>query len=131
MALKESYAPIFDDPFLLLQASKTAIPGAAAASQEEGTSLVSHIAGALPDKLDLLAIRSQLEESDPFAMVALQEAERLNGLVDFLRSNLGQLEAAIAGDAPLTVCGFGGRLTELVEHGAYRDQYNILGTSLS
>lgn len=73
--------------------------------RDDGSLVPSAILSSLPEKIDLSAIRSQLEETDPFSMVSLQESERLNQLLDFITANLKELESALAGNIRMTVCG--------------------------
>jgi len=66
--------------------------------------VISSYLGAMPGNLDMIEIRSRLKPDDytPFIIVSLQEADRVNGLLDQLRSSMLELELGISGALNIT-----------------------------
>lgn len=68
------------------------------------TPLITSYLSSLPTNLDMIDIRGRLKEEDytPFIIVSLQEADRVNGLLDQIRSSLLELELGISGALNVT-----------------------------
>ncbi|CAE8665977.1 unnamed protein product [Polarella glacialis] len=66
--------------------------------------VITSYLGAMPVNLDMIEIRSRLKPDDytPFIIVSFQEADRVNGLLDQLRSSMLELELGISGALNIT-----------------------------
>ncbi|CAE7754278.1 ODA11 [Symbiodinium sp. CCMP2592] len=66
--------------------------------------IITNYLGKLPTNLDMIDIRGRLKEEDytPFVMVSLQEADRVNGLLDQIRGSMLELELGISGALNVT-----------------------------
>lgn len=49
----------------------------------------------LPDEFNLVELRARLDERNPYAVVALQEAERMNNLLREIRQSLKELDGGL------------------------------------
>jgi len=78
--------------------------GGGASDISASTPLITSYLAALPTNLDMIDIRGRLKEEDytPFIIVSLQEADRVNGLLDQIRSSLLELELGISGALNVT-----------------------------
>eukprot|EP00913_Durusdinium_trenchii_P012992 g12198.t1 len=78
--------------------------GGGSADISASTPLITSYLTALPTNLDMIDIRGRLKEEDytPFIIVSLQEADRVNALLDQIRSSLLELELGISGALNVT-----------------------------
>uniref|UniRef100_A0A8D2N8R8 Dynein axonemal heavy chain 17 n=1 Tax=Zonotrichia albicollis TaxID=44394 RepID=A0A8D2N8R8_ZONAL len=56
----------------------------------------------LPDEFNMAELLARLEERTPYAVVALQECERMNALTAEMRRSLGELELGLKGELTMT-----------------------------
>mmetsp|Transcript_80594 Transcript_80594/g.127208 ORF Transcript_80594/g.127208 Transcript_80594/m.127208 type:complete len:789 (-) Transcript_80594:308-2674(-) len=66
--------------------------------------IITNYMGQLPPNLDMLDIRSRLKDEDytPYVIVSLQESDRMNILLNQLRSSMTELELGISGALNVT-----------------------------
>ncbi len=53
----------------------------------------------MPEDFSIMELRARIDERNPYAVVAIQEAERMNNLLRDIRQSLKEL------DGGLKVCG--------------------------
>jgi dynein heavy chain len=66
--------------------------------EERARMVLDDVLERLPAAFDLEELRGRLDEPTPYAMVALQEAERMNLLLAEVRRSLGELDLGLRGD---------------------------------
>ena len=71
--------------------------------EERAKQVLDDIRDKLPDVFDMEDIRSRTDDLSPYAMVAIQEAERINVLIEEMKRSLIELDLGLAGD--LTMSG--------------------------
>lgn len=66
--------------------------------EEKAKMVLDDVADRLPPEFDLAELRARVDEPSPYAMVALQEAERMNALLAEMRRGLAELDLGLKGD---------------------------------
>ena len=66
--------------------------------EEKAKMVLDDVADRLPPAFDLAEIRARADEPSPYAMVAIQEAERMNALLAEMRRGLAELDLGLKGD---------------------------------
>ena len=75
---------------------------AGASTEEKARTVVDDILERLPEEFDLEEIRARTEEVTPYAMVAIQETERMNVLLKEIRRSLVELDLGLKGDLTMS-----------------------------
>uniref|UniRef100_H0Z5T6 Dynein axonemal heavy chain 17 n=1 Tax=Taeniopygia guttata TaxID=59729 RepID=H0Z5T6_TAEGU len=77
-------------------------PGAVGAQEEMVQALLEEMLEKLTDEFNMAELLARVEERTPYAVVALQECERMNALTAELRRSLAELELGLKGELTMT-----------------------------
>ncbi|NXO22161.1 DYH9 protein, partial [Cisticola juncidis] len=77
-------------------------PGALGTQEEMVQALLEEMLEKLPEEFSMAELLARLEERTPYAVVALQECERMNALTAEMRRSLAELGLALKGELTMT-----------------------------
>jgi dynein heavy chain len=75
---------------------------AGASAEERARAVLDDLLERLPAEFDLEELRSRVEELTPYAMVAIQETERMNVLLREISRSLAELDLGLRGDLTMS-----------------------------
>ncbi|GBF97683.1 flagellar outer dynein arm heavy chain beta [Raphidocelis subcapitata] len=70
--------------------------------EEAAKMVLDDLADRLPPEYDLEEVRGRVDEVTPYAMVAIQECERMNALLREMRRSLAELDLGLRGDLTMS-----------------------------
>ncbi|NWZ41504.1 DYH9 protein, partial [Brachypodius atriceps] len=77
-------------------------PGALGTQEEMVQTLLEEMLEKLTDEFNMAELLAKVEERTPYAVVALQECERMNGLTAEIRRSLAELELGLKGELTMS-----------------------------
>lgn len=70
--------------------------------EEKVKQILDEILEKLPDEFNMMELMAKAEERTPYTVVALQEADRMNGLTNEIKLSLRELELGLKGELTIT-----------------------------
>ena len=70
--------------------------------EEKVKAMLDEILEKLPEEFPLIELYQRAEEKTPYVVVALQEAERMNGLLNEIRRSLKACDLGLKGELTIT-----------------------------
>ncbi|KAL0038617.1 hypothetical protein WJX79_000048 [Trebouxia sp. C0005] len=70
--------------------------------EEKAKMVLDDLVERLPEQFDMEDIRGRVDEFTPYVMVAIQESDRMNGLLSTMKRSLAELDLGLKGDLTMT-----------------------------
>ncbi|DBB00312.1 TPA: Dynein beta chain, flagellar outer arm [Trebouxia sp. C0004] len=70
--------------------------------EEKAKMVLDDLVERLPEQFDMEDIRGRVDEFSPYVMVAIQESDRMNGLLSTMKRSLAELDLGLKGDLTMS-----------------------------